>query len=373
MKTLTPPKKDQIEVIVFGPGYGECIVVHLGENRWIIVDSCINTQTGKPAVLDYFDTIGISPKENVKLIIISHWHDDHIRGLSDIILSCPEASVCCSSALTQREFISHVLDYHDMMMATSSGVDEIKQTLEILKKRDIIYAFADRPILNLPAEESAAPCIVTTLSPSDVEYKNFLKGIASLIPPNMKTKIRAPSLTPNNAAVAVWIEAGDVRILLGSDLAEKGDSSSGWSAIVQSKKRPQGRASLFKIPHHGSVTGHHDNVWSDMLIKLPIVVLSPFYNAGRKIPTSNDVKRILDLAPNSYITARDPASKSKINRPPSVERAIRDIVGKIRVAQPTMGWVRLQNGGKSSPDKWNVQLSSAGSHLNGFYTKKNKT
>lgn len=373
MTTIQPPKSDQIEIIVFGPGYGECIAVHLGANRWMVVDSCIDIKTGRPPVLDYFDKIGINPEESVKLIVISHWHDDHIRGLSDIISSCSKASICLSNALTKSEFISRVLSYDDRMMATSSGVKEIKKVLQILKKRIKIYASPDRPILNLqaPADGSANSCIVTTLSPSDEEYDNFLKGIASLIPSKMQTKIRAPSLQPNNAAVVLWIESGDVQILLGSDLEEKENKPlSGWSAIVNSTTRPQGRASVFKVPHHGSETGHYAHVWSRMLIKTPIAILSPFHKAGKVLPTANDVRRILNLAPDTYITTSNPASKSKIDRMPSVERAIRDTVGKIRSAQSAMGWIRLQKEGKASDDGWNVQLSSNSCHLNDFYTTK---
>jgi len=43
---------------------------------------------------------------------------------------------------------------------------------------------------------------------------------------------------------------GDVCILLGSDLEE--DKNNGWSSILNSDVRPKKKASLFKIPHHGS-------------------------------------------------------------------------------------------------------------------------
>jgi metal-dependent hydrolase (beta-lactamase superfamily II) len=127
MTELRPPNSDQIELILFGPGYGECVAVHLGENRWIVVDSCLDTKTSRPAVIEYFSSIGINPEESVKLIIISHWHDDHIRGLSDIISSCPKASVCCSSVLTQKEFLLYVLNFQNLMTNTNlSGVSEIR-------------------------------------------------------------------------------------------------------------------------------------------------------------------------------------------------------------------------------------------------------
>ena len=35
------PSAREIEVSLFGPGYGECVLVHLGEGQWMIVDSCV--------------------------------------------------------------------------------------------------------------------------------------------------------------------------------------------------------------------------------------------------------------------------------------------------------------------------------------------
>lgn len=374
MMNLSQPDPDQIEFILFGPGYGECAMIHLGENQWIIVDSCLNKKTGKPAALDYFQSIGTPPEEAVKLIVISHWHDDHIRGLSDIVLSCPKTSICCSSALTKEDFIAHILHYKNIMLKNaSSGVKEITKILEISKDRPQIpikRAIANRLVLDLPLQGTAHSCKVTTLSPSDKEFDNFLKEIGSLVPVKGRKKTRAPSLEPNDTSVAIWIEVGDVKLLLGSDLEEKNSPLSGWCAIVKSKERPEGKASVFKIPHHGSLTGHNDNVWSDMVIQSPFAILSPFRNAGTILPMTHDVSRILGLTSNSYITTRHPAPRSNVHRSPSVERSIKEtVVGKIRATLPPMGWVSLRNGGRANPNSWNIQLSDSGSHLKNFYDK----
>jgi metal-dependent hydrolase (beta-lactamase superfamily II) len=83
----------------------------------------LDTTTGRPASLQYFDAISVSAKEAVRLIVVSHWHDDHVRGLAEVVSSCPSATVCCSSALTQKEFLAHVLDYDKIMtQVASSGV-----------------------------------------------------------------------------------------------------------------------------------------------------------------------------------------------------------------------------------------------------------
>jgi hypothetical protein len=62
---LGSPAGDEIEINVFGPGYGECCLVHRGGSKWIIIDSCVDVDTGRPAALTYLDNIGVDPQLNV--------------------------------------------------------------------------------------------------------------------------------------------------------------------------------------------------------------------------------------------------------------------------------------------------------------------
>ncbi len=76
-----PPDSDEYEVSVFGKGYGESIVVSCGHEDYIIIDSFINPITGRPIALDYLGCMGMT-YTRIKQVIITHWHDDQIRGIS---------------------------------------------------------------------------------------------------------------------------------------------------------------------------------------------------------------------------------------------------------------------------------------------------
>lgn len=359
------PNSDQIEVALFGPGYGECAAVHLGKSRWIIVDSCIDPSNGNPAVLNYLRTLGVNLNVDVRLIVVSHWHDDHVRGISQIVEACSNAPICCSQTLTQPEFIKAILNYKQLFsQSTSTGLSEIENVFQIaMKRKRFIWAAANKPLLNLKTDDDTPSCTVTALSPSDGEYELFLLEIADLIPKELETKRRAPYLTPNHASVALWIEVGSLSILLGSDLEEKGDASTGWSVIVQSKERPQGRACIFKVPHHGSITGHNMDVWTKMIHEDRIAILSPYSLADKILPKDSDIRRINKLAPESYITSKELSVKSKVSRPHVVQKMINATVKKLRQACPNMGWIRLQNGGSTDPSNWHVFLSPQASRL----------
>jgi hypothetical protein len=164
-----------------------------------------------------------------------------------------------------------------------------------------------------------------------------------------------PSQRPNHLAVVTLIKIGTVNALFGADLEETRNPETGWSAIVKSTSRPQIRCQVFKIPHHGSVTGHSDDVWTQLLDAKPIAVATP-YGGGRKpLPTSEDIARISALAGQFYLTSSNP-SKGSRRRAPAVERTIRE-VGKLTSVASPAGIVRLRNGGLLSPNQWTAELS----------------
>lgn len=57
-----PPRHDETEISLFGPGVGECIVAHVGANQWIVIDSCLDPATREPAALGYLKLIGVAPQ-----------------------------------------------------------------------------------------------------------------------------------------------------------------------------------------------------------------------------------------------------------------------------------------------------------------------
>jgi glyoxylase-like metal-dependent hydrolase (beta-lactamase superfamily II) len=154
----TAPSLDEIEVSVFGPGYGECILIHVGDNKWFIVDSCIEPKSKELPVLNYLDRIGVEPSHAVKMIIATHWHDDHVRGLSTLVETCHSAQFCLSSALRTQEFLTLIAAYGKRTMMVNSGVKEFSKVIDILQNRKnnlkekaipLKYAIADSYI-NLP-------------------------------------------------------------------------------------------------------------------------------------------------------------------------------------------------------------------------------
>lgn len=207
------PLPNELEVSLFGPGYGESAVIHLGGNEWIIIDCCRVVANGDIVPLEYLRGIGVDPATAVKLVVATHWHDDHIRGLSDVVRTCVSARTVCASALTKPEFIAWVTRYEARnSIAAGSGVKEIFEVLKILHDRgqQPIYAAPNRALFvsDIAAAVVGGNCIVTSLSPSDRQQELFWHEIAALVP-GLEPKRRAVSQSRNHVAVVLWVQAGN--------------------------------------------------------------------------------------------------------------------------------------------------------------------
>lgn len=99
----TAPQGEEIEVSLFGPGFGECILVHVGAGRWLIVDSCVDRAKHRPVALAYFDEIGVSPS-SVEIVLATHWHDDHVAAIDEVVSACTTAQFWCPTDCDVQNF-----------------------------------------------------------------------------------------------------------------------------------------------------------------------------------------------------------------------------------------------------------------------------
>ncbi|MGB8860356.1 MAG: MBL fold metallo-hydrolase, partial [Ilumatobacteraceae bacterium] len=85
------PGPDTIEITVLGRGYGESVVVHLGDDNWSIIDSFQGVGSEEPAPLRYLRSIGVDVAEQVSSVVLSHVHADHYFGIDRVVKACKRA------------------------------------------------------------------------------------------------------------------------------------------------------------------------------------------------------------------------------------------------------------------------------------------
>lgn len=333
------PKPEEIEVTVLGPGYGESVVVHLGNGEWLIVDSCVDAiDPQKPsAPLLYLRKIGVNVEQAVKFIVVSHWDDDHVKGISEVVEACPNAEFVASFIFSPEKFASYVEAISVGASSTDGGnVQNIRSVMQLLDARG-------RPIKRAtPARQLCSSPIVRCWSPSDLDAQEFLKYLAQMHPRAGEGFRKAIPMSPNLTSVVLTIEWPDSSVLLGADMEFSPDNRRGWGAVVSEILaigcRP---GELVKVPHHGSETGHDDRMWDNLLDKYPISVVTPFGRGALKSrpPKSSDVNRINRKSGKLYMTARHSTSK----RPSmdfGVQRSLREGLITITSQKTPMGFVR---------------------------------
>jgi hypothetical protein len=300
------------------------------------------------------------PTQFVKLIVATHWHDDHIRGLGTLLERCNEAAFACTTAMGDRQFIELATTANRMekKMTVKSGVSEFYKVLRLLEKRrreghpqaEPKWASAGKNLLQ-SADSLGIPFRVEALSPSDRKVREALQHIAALLPEPGFPKLRVPPPRPNHSSVVLWIDIGPLCVLLGADLEE--NNCNGWTEILDSAVLPHGRPGLFKVPHHGSKNGHCDRVWSDLLDANPNAILTPFLSGGVSLPEADDCKRISQLTKYAFISQSPGVSRPiPRSRTPSYLGSYR-VVARAKVP----GHVRLRaNLIESVNPTWNVRF-----------------
>jgi glyoxylase-like metal-dependent hydrolase (beta-lactamase superfamily II) len=127
----TRPDLDEIELSLFGPGFGESIVLHLGADFWVVIDSCL-TSGNEPSALQYLRSINVDPSDAIKLVIATHWHDDHMAGIGEVFRVSTNAKFVCSAALRGAEF-RQLIASSRRLMVDDTGVAELASIMETLQ------------------------------------------------------------------------------------------------------------------------------------------------------------------------------------------------------------------------------------------------
>lgn len=295
--------------------------MHLGNGTWITVDSCRDQRSKRHSLLEYFGQIGVDPAVAVLLVVGTHAHDDHIAGIADLYEQCSQATFVCSSAITSEEFLRAVKLDRSVAAGIRPSIREQYERifLEARRRRhpgrkplkralENLSIWSRQPTSDLPLVD------VRCISPSDEAVTRSLDDLAFSVARSVGDRKRFSNRDPNEFAVALWVQYGEHRVLLGADLPI-GPAGCGWIGVLDNVPL-DGRASVFKVPHHGSDTAHHDDVWQRLLEPDPVSLIAPFRGGRKSLPSAADAERISSLTSQAFITA----SPHSVARKPSVRQ-----------------------------------------------------
>ena len=280
----------------------------------------------------------------------SHWHDDHVRGLAELLAAYPNAELQVSSVFSDREAQAFLATYSgENAPLLTRGTRELFQAF---KRRTVVPTVKQRSIVaDVALPGVGGRVLVTAFSPTHQACASTLARMASYIPsPSGKTPIgHAPDLQPNEESVVIHIEWPNQAALLGSDLEGKGQY--GWQAVTADGWcKSRAKAGLYKVAHHGSKSGDHPTIWSTLLSSKPIAVLTPFNLGGCRLPTVEDRQRLKYVA-NSVHTTSGATYKPELTHD-QVKR-LSQMCRKLSRASPGFGAVRLRR--RPTERAWRVE------------------
>ncbi|WP_157906906.1 MBL fold metallo-hydrolase [Sorangium cellulosum] len=271
---------DHLILLAFGPGKGELILVRVPPDGWMVVDGC---GAGR---VDYAMKALAYYQARPRIVVLTHPHDDHSRGLARVIES--------ATPRDRKEVwprIGMVLPPGDDVSGRSAG---------------FIAGVTRQAIAAVEARWSASPACRWDVNAGDLE----LLGDATLRVLSPRSDVREKQLglwqarepfDRNVISTALLLTWRGRRILLGSDLVE--DPGDGWShSLVLDPEL--GDHDLLKVPHHGSSEALHDEVLRPRArVPVPLRIFTP-YSSSRlpRFSVGEGAHRVVSHGGTSYLT-----------------------------------------------------------------------
>lgn len=316
---LEQPDSDEFEITTIGAGHqsGESVVLHLENGQWVIIDSCMSEEEVLP--LYYLKEIGV-PFENVIYVICTHWHEDHVKGLPQILEKCPNATFYMPDVGNNRIFLEFVLKRLKLPSTSKSRVWKIfKDCYKILNQRKIKQKpkYIQHETLVYRNSNIELLC----LSPSSTMKQKF-EEILLVANSDIETKEAEKNLDDNMCSLSFSLKFHDKRIIIGGDLEcnrkEKEDccecikhcsekSEKGWCNILEEIELFSNHKNYeyIQIPHHSSKNGFCPRIWDEFCKRDEMICTSTIFSNNNKInlPTKEMLEAYMNLSNSYFITS----------------------------------------------------------------------
>ncbi len=270
------------------------MLCHVGASRWLVIDS-FRSGSGLPIATEYLEQL--VGEHEVVAVVITHWDDDHIHGMSSVVERWNPAEVWLPSVLSDKELIAFAVEHVDAMEGLApSGLRDFVRVLRVTKGRKIRrWGSAGHAIA------TGTATTVRLLSPTH----EFIDEALTILGINHAPGEReVASVDSNCTSIVLWVDSGDAVALLGADLEA---TENGWTSVVDAHDPACSLASVVKVPHHGSEDADESRVWERMCSERIFDVTTRYTRLKEPLPPGADVKRLVDRVGGLHVAGELPA------------------------------------------------------------------
>lgn len=308
-----------LNIVVFGPGRGEAILVVLPDGRIGVVDGCREPDKhgrGDP-VRELLEQLNRERRERnqselrLSFVCLTHPHDDHYGGLGRLLQAYQTRvdEVWCPFETGDRyaeqyrkwaELIRKPAEQPDRDALKGLGrvFDEMRrQHIEGTPKPRTLH----EGMALLCDKVKGTELSISGVGPSTADTRDAQSALyADLLVASEASGRGSPRFDPNDASGALLIRWGNAQVLLAGDLTRGKDALRGWQSAMGSITGP---VQVVNVAHHASAGAHHEELWAMMEPALAIV--TPFQGArGSQPPRPADIDRLAESNAEVVITAR---------------------------------------------------------------------
>ncbi|GAA3904713.1 hypothetical protein GCM10022228_13650 [Halomonas cibimaris] len=249
-------RDDLFYLIVFGPGFGESIVLRTPETGWVVVDGCRLPGAGEgqsPAV-----KLLQQHEAQWSAVVLTHPHLDHASGLDDVLAHGGNGPIGC---------YPHPLG----LPQSGNTADDPEAAYRAGSVEQVLAAIHDCWEQNPETRWEIKRDTSRTVGPL---------RLTALHPDSNAVRQAEVSGNRNRLSTVLLAEWKNCRLLLGAD-AEATD----WASIAEEYPDLAAHTAL-KYPHHGSAGAWHaayatENDGAATWLMTP-------YNRGHKLPRFED-------------------------------------------------------------------------------------
>lgn len=292
--------KPTLEIHILNSGIGESIILKLPNGKWGVVD-CYS-----PSLRDNQanPTLHFLKKNNIhelEFLCITHPHDDHYRGMSQIIkyygnnikefwrfggINIDELlSYLKINSLENEE--TKLTDSVEDLINTFATITELKKAgLRVRYINDFSKLYSEQ--CSIGANKTDMQSIeIFSLGPSSNLVHDYVTTLKECFDETGTIDIEKKQKNHNMISIVLMVKFEKTKIILGADAENKS-----WMYIMDDHLRSEElSAHAVKISHHGSMSSIINGLWASFAVKdKPFSIVTPYF--ARSLPQHEAMEHI---------------------------------------------------------------------------------